>query len=497
MKKYIVGSLLLIALSFLLPGEMQPDRHWDQQLRKYAKIYSLIKEVYPGQLDEEKLIFSSIKGLLQKLDPHSYFMDPATYRTMNEDQQGNYYGIGTRIIKYEDRLTVLAPIKDTPAHKLGVLPGDVIIEIDGKSTQRMTMDEAMRSLRGDKGTYVNIKISRDGLGKPLLFRIKRAEIPLNSISYALPLPHMPDIAYISVRTFGGTTANEFEENLKKLVKEHNTSALILDLRGNTGGSLFAAVEVTDFFLPKGKVIVTIKGRTMENSFKARRDNQFEDLPMAVLIDRASASASEIVASALQDHQRAVIIGTRSWGKGLVETVNQLSLNSALALTTAKYYTALGKCLQRDFSQLDDYLFFLNQKNYDLNREIQGGVIPDFLVERNGNSRFIIKLISKGVFFDFSRKLSEKGIQVKRDFVADKKVLKLFKNYLKENKVEYGGTEFNQNLSAVKSQLEQAVLTYKFSSLEGVKVFLESDPVIQKAKEILKGKLIERSSHGEE
>jgi carboxyl-terminal processing protease len=496
MKRFVVGLGLIVALLFIFQGASQPDDQWDRQLKKYAKIYSLIKEIYPGEVDVEKLVFASVKGLLQTLDPHSYFLDPATYRTINEEQQGNYYGIGIRITKYEDRLTVVTPLKDTPAYKLGVLPGDVITEIDGQSTETMRMDEVLRRLRGDKGTHVNIKIFREGLAKPISFRIKRAEIPLNSISYALVVPNAPKIGYISIRTFGHTTAGEFKENLEKLLAENNINALILDLRGNTGGSLYAAVDVADFFLPRGKVIVTIKGRTIEHSFSAREDNQFEDLTLAVLINRTSASASEIVASALKDHQRATIVGTRSWGKGLVESVNQLSLNSALALTTARYYTASEKCLQRDFSRLDDYLFFLGQANYDHNQDIQGGVMPDVYVRGNEFPPLIIDLISKGAFFSFSRKLIESDKKIEKDFKADTEVLEQFKHFLKENNIHYDASEFNRHLAAIQSQIERDVLTNKFSSLEGAGIFLKSDPVTQKAIEILREKSTERSSHGE-
>lgn len=496
MKRFVAGLGLITALLIIFQGASQADDRWDRQLKKYAKIYSLIKEIYPGEVDVEKLVFASIKGLLQRLDPHSYFMDPATYRTINEEQQGNYYGIGIRISKYEDRLTVVIPLKDTPAYKLGVLPGDVISEIDGQSTKTMPMDEALRRLRGDKGTVVNIKISRKGLANPISFRIKRAEIPLNSISYALAVPDAPQIGYISIRTFGHTTAREFKENLERLMNEDSIEALILDLRGNTGGSLYAAVDVADFFLPKDKVIVTIKGRTMAQSFSARKNKQFEDLPLAVLINRASASASEIVASALKDHQRATIVGTRSWGKGLVESVNQLSLNSAVALTTARYYTASEKCLQRDFSRLDDYLFFLGQTNYDHNRDIQGGVMPDVYVRGNEFPPLIIDLISKGAFFSFSRKLIESDKKIEKDFRAEKDVLEKFKHFLKENHIQYDGADFNRHRAAIQSQIERDVLTNKFSSLEGAGVFLRSDPVTQKAIEILREKSTERSSHGE-
>ncbi len=463
---------------------------WEYQLRKYSRIYAFIKKYYPKKFEKEKLFFSSIAGFLRRLDPHSYFMDPVAMRTMNEDQQGNYYGIGTRITKYEDRLTVITPLKGTPASKLGIMAGDVITTIDGRETKDMSLDDAMRMLRGAKNTYVDIKIMRKGIDTPILFHIKREEISLESISFATVHPEESRIGYISIRTFGNTTAKEFSEKMEDLIDNHKIEALILDLRGNAGGSLYAAVDIADFFLPKGKVIVSIKGRNMKQNYIARNNDQYENMPLVVLINMGSASASEIVASALQDHKKAVIIGTRSWGKGLVQTVHKLALNSSLALTTAKYYTPSNKCLQRDFSKLDDYIFVLNTKNYDKDKTMVGGVIPDIYVKGDVYPSLLVKFISRGLFFKFSRELITSGLKIEENFTADDKIVKKFKRFLKKNKIQYDATEFNKQIKTITYEIEKDVLSNKFSAEKGLKVFLKSDSATRKAVEQLNIKLNE-------
>lgn len=472
------------------------DDEWRNQLRKFSQIYASIKTYYPKKIAKEKLFFSSISGLLKKLDPHSYFMDPIAMRSMAEDQQGNYYGIGTRITKYENRLTIIAPLKDTPAYRLGIMAGDVIVTIDGEETKDMSLDDAMQKLRGAKDTYVEIEIMREGIDSLIPFRIKREEIPLESISFAVVHPDDNRIGYISIRTFGNTTAKEFQEKMEELTTKHKIKALILDLRGNAGGSLYAAIDIADFFLPKGKVIVSIKGRNAKQNFIAQEDNQYETMPLVVLINRGSASASEIVAAALQDHKKAAIIGIRSWGKGLVQTVHKLPLSSSLALTTAKYYTPSNKCLQRDFSILDDYMFVMNTKNYDADKSIDGGVIPDIYVKSDVYPALLVKFISRGLFFQFSMELIAGDIKIDENFTADDKIIDTFKAFLKKNKIEYDTAEFDQELETIKYEIEKDVLSNKFSPEKGVAVFLKSDPVSEKGVEYLKQKLSEKENEKE-
>jgi carboxyl-terminal processing protease len=497
MKKCYLPLLLAASLGIIFQGlsadqKMQAVDHvdqWQQQLMKYSEIYTLIQRYYPGKVDKKKIFFDSLRGFLARLDPHSYFLDPVAVRSLNEDQQGNYWGIGTRIARYEDRLTVIAALAGTPAYKLGIMAGDVVAEINGKDTRQLSLDEALKLLRGAKGTVVNIKIRRKGIEGLIPFTIQRAEIPLNSISYAIAIPWAPQIGYINIRTFGNTTARELDENTRQLINENKIKALILDLRGNAGGSLYAAIEVADLFLPRGTTIVSLKGRTFNNHYTAKKNGQYEALPLVVLINRGSASASEIVAAALQDNQRAAIIGSRSWGKGLVQTISRLSLNTSVALTTAKYYTPANKCLQRDFHQMDDYYFFPDSdyNGYDADKSIEGGVIPDIIIPTAFYPELIVNFISRGAFFEFARELIDSGRTITGNFKADTQVLGEFETFLKKKKIPYNRQKFNTLLNMIRVEIRREVLSNKFSPEKGLNVFLESDAATQKAVEVLKKK----------
>jgi carboxyl-terminal processing protease len=490
MKRLTVLVFMLVSVLFFLFPENQDK--WNDEFDKYSAIFSILKQHYYDGFETEKIVFDSINGFLRFLDPHSYFLDPLTLRTMGEDQRGNYYGIGIRIIKYEDRITILSLLKDTPGYHSGILPGDVIIEIDGMSTRLMTLDQAVKKLRGTRSTQVNIKVIRKGVASPILFKIKRAKIPLDSISYSIPHPLKPQIGYISIRTFGHTTPREFENKFQNMINQHKIQALIIDLRGNSGGLLQAAIEISDFFLEKGKTIVSIKTRNSKQSYQAQKNNQYEGFPLAILINRQSASASEIVASALKDHNRATLIGSRSWGKGLVETVYQLPLDCALALTTAKYYTPSNRLIQRDYSDYNGYFSIPQEESYDDDRDIRGGVFPDILVKDAVYPPLVIEFISKGIFFGFTRELVGSQFSITKNFVADERIIQRFKRFLQEKNIGYKIEEFDANLKMIKYEIERDALSNQLSSAEGIKAFLKRDPVTEKAVEIL-GKLIENRS----
>ena len=486
MKKPLCFALLsgILGLFFLFPAGGDP---WQRQLDKFDTIYHLIRSEYVGDFSPQKAIHAAIGGLLQSLDPHSYFLDPLTLRSMVEEQRGKYFGIGIRIVKYEDRIIVHSPLKDTPAFRLGVAAGDVIEEIDGKSTRDMSLDQAMKRLRGKRGSQVRIKVSRPGVEGLLTFKIERQEIPLNTISYALPHPLDPSTGYISVRAFGGTTPEELRQNIDRLMGRRRIRRLILDLRGNTGGSFNAAIQVADLFLETGKTIVSTRGRNESECYAARRDDQFEDLPLVVLIDRQSASASEIVAAAMQDHERATIIGTRSWGKGLVETLLPLSLGSALALTTAKYYTPANRSLQRDYLSQDAYWAVLRNDAYDTDLQMRGGVVPDILVRSEVYPPFVLGLVSRGFFFEFSLRLIESNERITPQFKANTAIIQAFQDFLRQRKLSFEDRDFLEHSDAIRHEIERDVLFHRFSAETAIVVFLRTDPVIARALEVLQAK----------
>lgn len=312
----------------------------------------------------KKLLEESLDGMLHGLDPHSNYFGPEVFKDLMEDQEGKFTGLGLLVTKpgATSPLLVIQPIPGTPAWKAGIRAGDVILEVDGQPTDKMSSRDAVRKLKGPEGTKVTIKLGR-GDAKPELMTLTRAPIPKHTIPYAFMLPDGQ--GYAKVNTFGNTTVEELEANLERLKREGMTS-LILDLRDNPGGSLPAAVGMASLFLHQGQEVVSVRGRRFGITVrhKATRDGPFADLPMAVLLNLGAASASEIVAGALQDHDRAVVVGERSWGKGLVQTMTPLGDEGAVAITTARYYTPSGRLIQRDYSRSYDAYYFPEQQPED-------------------------------------------------------------------------------------------------------------------------------------
>jgi carboxyl-terminal processing protease len=313
-----------------------------KRLKVFAEAITLLKENYVKEVDDKDLIYGAIKGMLSSLDPHSSFLTPDAYKEMQVDTKGEFGGLGIQISIKDNILTVIAPIEDTPAFRAGVKAGDRIIKIDGKSTKGMSLYDAVKRLRGPKGTSVTITIIREGLKEPRDIKIVRDIIRIKSVKSRV----IDDgIGYIKLLQFQQKTPAELEDALLKLTKE-GINSLILDLRNNPGGLLNSSVEVASYFLPPKKLVVYIKGRKDEkNEFYTTGSEHYLDYPMVVLVNEGSASASEIVAGALQDWDRALIMGTKTFGKGSVQTVIPLSDGSAIRLTTALYYTPKGRSIQ--------------------------------------------------------------------------------------------------------------------------------------------------------
>ena len=471
MKRTVTGLLLLVSCFFLFASTPE---EWEQGTKTCTAILDQIREHHPDPPEEMELVHASLHGLLARLDPHSYFLDPDSFRSIFEDQRGNYFGIGTKIRRIDGRLTVIAPMEGTPAFHLGILPGDVITAIDDHPTLDMTLDEAMKRLRGREGTKVTITVSRQGNPLELTFHINRIEIPLTTLTHSMLEPGDPRTGYIGLRTFGRTTPDEFHQAVESLVNRGGIKRLVIDLRWNTGGSLAAAIELADFFLQPGRPIVTIRGRSIERGFSARKPLSWPDLKLAVLINRYSASASEILAAALQEHGKAKVVGMRSWGKGLVETVFNLPGNRGMALTTARYYTPRGRCLQRRYGDSHNPYGYQVPENYDSDTAIPGGVMPDIKVEDRRQSRVVRELIARGAFFHFSRVLLDAGVNVSRDLKAAEVPLTRFKSFL--------STRHPDSVIPVSAETEirreilRALMTSAFSESAGFRIFLIDDPV---------------------
>jgi carboxyl-terminal processing protease len=316
-----------------------------EDLRVFTDVMTHLQKDYVEETDNRTLIYGAIKGMLDTLDPHSSFMSPEVYKEMQMETKGKFEGLGIVIEKREGILTVVSPIEDTPAFKAGIQSGDNIIKIDGESTEKMSLNEAAMKMRGPKGTKVTITITRKGLTKPKDITIVRDIIPLKSVRHE---ELEKGIGYIRITQFNEGTATDFEKALEKLgvLNGAPLKGLILDLRNNPGGLLDQAVKVADTFISSG-VIVSIEGRNKEQrmKFSAHTDGTVVDYPLVVLVNGGSASGSEILAGALQDNGRALILGTQTFGKGSVQTIFPLKDGSGLKLTTARYYTPSGRSIQ--------------------------------------------------------------------------------------------------------------------------------------------------------
>jgi carboxyl-terminal processing protease len=508
-KKVLAGFLFILALVSLAARD---EDIWDRSIEKFSAILSLIEQNYYQDVESEKLVYASIRGMLETLDPHSYFLDPDNLSRMREEYTGKYYGLGIQIQKHEDSLVVIAPIEGTPASRLGIQPGDIISTIDGESTKPLSSFDAMQKLRGPKGTKVTITLIREGLGEPIELTIEREEIPLHSVAYSFMIT--ATTGYIFVRNFAETTTEEFEQKMTELAGQ-GMKELVLDLRGNTGGPFFQSIALSDEFLPKGDVIVSIKGRNRvyNREFRAQRDGQFEDIPLVILINRGSASASEIVSGAVMDNDRGYLVGEDSWGKGLVQTVFPLGENLAVALTTAKYFTPSGRSIQRDYEHIEDYMLY-KQAPED-KREVrytakgrkvlgQGGITPDYEVPQSLKF-FTLELMNRGAIFGYARKFAAREtalskdyafpsgqansgvsgkIPVGRDFTVGTAILEDFKGYLRAAKIAFDEGKFKEAEPEITRELEREIISSLWGIEEGVRAYRKRDAVVLKALEIM-------------
>lgn len=346
-KRVLLTVLLLVSASFLIGAGMAKrvlarGEDYDN-LRVFTEVLSLVQSNYVEDIENKKLLEGAIKGMLKTLDPHTSYMSTEVYKEMQVETEGQFGGLGIEITVRDEQLTVVSPIEDTPAYRAGLKAGDRIVKVEGESTKDMTLLEAIRKMRGPKGTQVTISIMRDDFEAPKDFTITRDVIKIRSvISKKLD----DDMGYVRLRSFHKSSGSELEEALQDL-EEQKINGLVLDLRNNPGGLLNQAVDVVDKFIEKDQLIVSTKGRVRNQNmrFASKGDHPHLDYPMVVLVNEGSASASEIVAGALQDLGRAIVVGTQTFGKGSVQTIIPLSDGSGLRLTTARYYTPKGNLIQ--------------------------------------------------------------------------------------------------------------------------------------------------------
>ncbi len=470
-----------------------------EAVKSFTRVLAIVQQNYAEPVDTDHALYQgAIPGMLRVLDPHSNFFDSRQFSLLREEQRGKYYGVGMTVAPRDARTVVLAPFVGSPAYKAGIRPGDVIMKVDDKSTEGLSTPEVADLLKGPKGTVVHIIVAREGYADPILFTITRDEIPRHSVDVAFLL--RPGIGYVRVSGFNETTDRELAEALKQL-NVATLVGLILDLRGNPGGLLNEGVAVTDMFLEKNQLIVSHRGRSsQERRYYAVRGNQGVQVPLVVLISGSSASAAEIVVGAVQDHDRGLVVGETSFGKGLVQTVSQLSENTGLALTTARYYTPSGRLIQRDYKAVSLYDYHYNRKGPQQPTEIRltdggrqvyggGGINPDVVVPMPKLDKFQDTLLTRDIFFryeagvgGFTRHFLGTRPEITRNFVVDDAILNAFRRYLDNQHVSYTEPEIAQNLAWIKHKIKKEVFTSEFGLNEGYKVELEDDPQVQKAVE---------------
>ncbi len=507
MKKYRITLMALaIILISALAGGLFGGRVLAQAgsqgdyLKLFSEIIEKTEEHYAVDVDQRTLIYGAIAGMLDTLDRHSNFLPAENFTAIREEQQGKFFGLGIVVSMREDRITVISPIEGTPAFRLGITAGDVIDRIEGESTEGMSVNDAVSLLRGPKGTTVNISIARPGFKELLEFAIVRDEVPTHSVIYSFMLEN--GVGYIRLKNFTQTTADELHETLARLRGE-GMNKLLFDLRNNSGGLLDQAVLVSDIFLPADQKIVYTRGRILSSNqeyFTSGESNDefYENMPLVILTNRGSASASEIVAGAIQDHDRGLIVGEATWGKGLVQSVYPLSFDSGLALTTARYYTPSGRSIQRDYDLLDEYYFPAANGKDDAEevpaeesevsytatgRKVTGGggISPDVEVKQARRSEFVQRLFAYAIFFNFAvNQITDHGDVAGRDFVLNDAALVEFRRYLESREIDFTENDLLEHREEIQREIRQELLSTQESLDAGYRFFLEDDQQVLRA-----------------
>ncbi|CAN5763269.1 hypothetical protein BH20GEM1_BH20GEM1_13590 [soil metagenome] len=519
-----IGSLFVVLffLAVLTGGIIYDDLSASSEDDPYQAIKLLnetihqVSDKYVDSIPSDSLYMRALNGMLLSLDPYSQLLSPKDYEDLQIHTQGNYEGLGIRIDVVDQILTVISPIEGTPAYKAGLLPGDRIVVVDGVPTKGWSEEKAVQELRGPRGSEVRLSIAREGLDELLEVSIERRPISLSSVPYAFMLKE--GIGYVRFTQFSEHGRDEIREAVRQLEKEGMRS-LVLDLRDNPGGLLDQAIEVTDLFLPRGAEIVATRGRMSESDrvYNARDNDDFSVHPMIVLVNVASASASEIVSGALQDHDRALVVGQTTWGKGLVQSLFPLDDGYFLKLTTARYYTPSGRSIQRDESldidfnkliwpeelppedamgtipgeagdtqDVPDSLVFQT----DMGRTVYGGggVMPDVVVRGQiaDISRALVEeIFVKNASFSFAVSYRATHPSIPRDFQPDEALVDEFRVYLREVKeIDFSDEAFDAERDYFHDLLRYTLISQYHGEGVARQAVLSADLPLAKAVELL-------------
>ncbi|HQI41380.1 MAG TPA: S41 family peptidase [Ignavibacteriaceae bacterium] len=448
-RKYVLFSLLIVvtisAFGFIISNK---DIYFEitKNLELFGKVYKEISFNYVDEVDPKEFMRAGIKGMLSKLDPYTVFIDEKNQDDIDLLTNGKYGGVGISIGVRNDKVTILEILDGYSAQKQGLRVGDVITSVGDKSVSVDKIDEISSLVKGEPGTSVQLKVLRSNESDTLIFNLIREEVIIKNVAFADFYPENSGNVYIKLTNFSRSAGDELRNALRELKNKKEINSIVLDLRGNPGGLLDVAVDVCDKFLNKDVLIVSTRGKDLnsEKKYFAKEEPLAGNEKLVVLINGNSASASEIVAGAIQDHDRGVILGTQSFGKGLVQTITPLSFNTSLKITTAKYYTPSGRCIQKvDYSMNNKVIPEHDSLKKDIfstdnKRTVYsaGGITPDTVVEYSIKSDLLKDLLAKGKIFDFADKYYYKN--EKSDFkkIDEKKLIAEFKQYLKDSDYKY-------------------------------------------------------------
>lgn len=506
-RSYLVPAILGMVIGFGLhalitssPVSPLPDRGLRSHAQKISDVIDEVSRYYVDPIDPEQLVSGAIRGMFETLDPHTTYIPQNHLRDLTERFEGHFDGIGVEFIVQDDYPTIVSPIPDSPSARLGLRPGDRIIEIEGTSTHKMPENEVIRRLRGKRGTVVNIAVSRRGYDELLPFSIKRDKIAINSILAAFMLDDQTGC--IKLTHFSQTTSDELEDALRRL-QQQGMRRLLLDLRDNSGGYLDQAVAVVDKFIAGGQKIVYTKGRLSQANEEYYSSNQGEklDVPLIVMINHGSASASEIVAGALQDLKRALVVGERSFGKGLVQNQVLLRDGSAIRVTVARYYTPSGRPIQRPFDRGHDEYYYeaFHDTSFDAsvkadtishadssNGGQEGGIRPDVYINwQEKVGEFPLELLRKRLFFEFAAGYVTRHQELRTDyrhflssFQITQGLMAEFRRHVEAGDVSWPNAIDQQDMRFMRLRLKSEIARHLWDSEKYYETWMHGEPQLR-------------------
>jgi carboxyl-terminal processing protease len=461
----------------------------------FNEVMQRINEEYVDRVDIEKLFLGAIRGMLDTLDPHSQFLTQKQYNDLMVSTHGSFGGLGIEIDIRNDWLTVIAPIEGTPAYNAGITGGDRVVKIEGKSTRGISMTDAVQKLRGDPGTDVTITIQREGEPELLDYTITRDVVKIKSVPFATMIDGQ--LGYVRIAAFSDDTSQELAEALRDL-ESQGMEKLIVDLRRNTGGLLSQAIQVSEQFLKTGQTIVSTKGRRPQQNrdYKAGNRAAGGNYPLVILVDNQSASASEIVAGAVQDLDRGLVVGLTTFGKGTVQSVMRLPGDNALKLTTAMYYTPSGRCINKYEEASEDKAYIISDeaaadsgRTYytAAGREVYGGggIRPDVEIEPDEMPRMASRLAREGLVFEYAVSYVAGHHDLSEDFGKDLALMQGFLQFLAEKQFEYTDQEFEEAKDFIDIMLRSEIARKVWGDQAAYTIRLEGDTQLLKTIELVR------------